>query len=92
MKKKLPKSKKNDLLLFFVLVALVLVYAVVTVAQIRLAQFNARLSSIEDSVTRIEESTKGLVDVVERYESALDLPEQQDGRIEVGVGDRREGR
>jgi len=91
MKKKLPKQR-YDAFLFFVLVALVLVFAVVAVQQIRMAQMNTRISSIEGSVMRIESGVGGLVGTVERYERALDLPEQQDGRIEGGVGDRREGK
>jgi len=90
--KKEPTRRRYDAFLFFVLVALILVFAVVAVQQVRMAQFNAKLSSIEDSVTRIESGIGGLVGTVERYERALDLPEQQDERIEVGVGDRREGK
>ena len=76
--------------MFFVLAALILVFAVVVVMQIRVVQFDKRLSSIESSVTRIEAGVGGLVGVVERYEKALDLPELGDEKIEVGVGDRKE--
>jgi len=60
MKKKLPKQR-YDAFLFFVLVALVLVFAVVVVQQLRMAQFNAKLSVIEDSVTRIEDGLSVLL-------------------------------
>jgi len=77
--------------MFFVLVALMLVFAVVAVLQIRMAQFNKRMAQfnkrmhvVEDSVTRIEDGMSEFVGVIERYERALDLPEIGDGRIEVG--------
>jgi len=91
MKKKLIKQR-YDAFLFFVLVGLILIAAIVTVQQIRIIQFNERLSSIEDSVGRIESGIGGLVGTVERYEKALDLPGVDDEKIEVGVGDRREGK
>jgi len=86
--KKEPTRRRYDAFLFFVLAALILVFGVVTVTQIRIAQFNKRMSSVEDSVTRIEDGMEKLVGVVRRYERALNLPEIDDGRIEVG--DRRE--
>jgi len=67
-----------------------MIFGLVLIQQMRDARFDVRLSSIEDSVTRIEDGMEKLVGVVERYENALNLPEIDDGRIEVG--DRREGK
>lgn len=89
--KKEPTRQRYDAFLFFVLVALIVVFAVVTVMQIRVAQFDKRMSSVEGSVTRIENGMDELVGVVRRYERALDIPGQQDlGTEQVAVGDRRE--
>ena len=93
--KKEQSKEKYDVFLFFVLAALILIMAIVTLQQIRIAQFNGRLISIEDSVTRIENSVGRFVGVMERYdgehERALNIPEQQDlGTEQVAIGDRRE--
>jgi len=89
MKKK-PVRQQNEVFLFFVFAALIMVFGLVLVGQMRDARFDARLSSIEDSVTRIENSTGQFVNVMERYERALALPGVDDEKIEVGVGDSRE--
>lgn len=82
--------------LFFIFAALILVFTVVTVQQIRMAQFNKRMCSVEDSVTRIEDGVDELIDAVKKYgwehEEARDFSQQTDRGTEVGTGDRREGR
>jgi len=94
--KKEPLKQRYDAFLFFVLAALILVFAVVTVMEIRIAQFDKRMSSVEDSVTRIEDGVQELMEVVRKYdwahEEASDFSQQSDRGTEVGVGDRREGR
>lgn len=87
MKRELPR-RRYDAFLFFVFAGLVVIFGLVFLEQMRDARFDARLSSIEDSVTRIEEGMDELVSVVERYERAILPPELEDGRMEVG--NRRE--
>lgn len=86
-------KQKYDAFLFFVLVALIIVFAVVSVIQIRVAQFDKRMSSVEDSVTRIEDGMQEVIEAVRRYEwaheEASDFSQQSDRGVEVGVGDRR---
>lgn len=85
--KKEPPERKYDVFLFFVFAALVMVFGLVLLEQMRDARFDARLSSIEDSVTKVEEGMDELVGVVRAYKRALNLPEVDDRGIEVG--DRR---
>lgn len=99
MKKKvssIPIKERYDGFLFFVLVALILVFAVVSVMQIRVAQFNARMSVVEDKVTRVESGVGELIEAVKKHnwahEEASDFSQKSDRGIEVGVGDRREER
>lgn len=79
--------------MFFVLVALITVFAVVAVQQIRVAQFNKRMHVVEDSVTRIEAGMEECVRAIRKYgwarEEVLDFSRQSDRGIEVGVGDRK---
>ena len=93
-KKKVPIKEKYDAFLFFVLVALVIVSAIVVVQQIRIMQFNQRMSLVEDSVTRIEGSVQEAIEAIRKYnwahEEASDFSQQSDRGTEVGVGDRRE--
>jgi len=83
-------------IMFFVLVALITVFAVVAVQQIRIAQFNKRMHIVEDSVTRIEDGMEECVRAIRKYkwthEEASDFSQQSDRGIEVGVGDRKERR
>lgn len=88
MKKQL--KQRSEVFLFFVFAALVLVFGLVLVGQMRDARFDARLASIEDSVMRIEKSTGAFVGVMRRYERALNLPEMPEQRVEIG--NRKEGR
>lgn len=88
--KKEQIKERYDVFLFFVLAALILIGLLVTVQQIRIAQFNARLTSIEGSVTRIESGVGQVVGVVKRYERALEPPEQSDIDEQVVAGDRKE--
>ena len=81
--KKQPKPK-SEVFLFFVFAALVLVFGLVLIGQMRDARFDARLTSIEVSVTKIEKSTGAFVGVMRRYERALDLPEVVEQRVEIG--------
>ena len=97
MKKKVssvPIKEKYDAFLFFVLVALIIVFAVVAVQQIRNAQMAVKIIIIEDSVTRIEGSMDKVIEAIKKYDwehqSALDFSQQSDRGTEVGVGDRRE--
>ena len=89
--KKVQVRQRNEVFLFFVFAALIMIFGLVLIQQMRDARFDARLSSIEDSVTRIEAGVGSLVGTVTRYEKALDLPGVDVEKLEVGVGDRREG-
>lgn len=88
MKKERVKQK-CDAFLLFVLVVLIMIFGLVFLEQIRDARFDARLSSIEGSVTRIEGGVEKLVGVIQRYERALDFPGQEDEDVQVGLGDRK---
>ena len=94
--KKEPTRRRYDAFLFFVLAALVLVFGGFAVMQIRVSQFDKRMSSVEDSVTRIEDGMQELVEAVKKYdwahEAASDFSQESDRGIEVGVGDRGEER
>ena len=99
MKKKvssIPTKERYDAFLFFVLAALILVFAVVAVQQVRVAQVVVKTSAIEDSVTRIEVSMDKVIEAIKKYnwvhEEASDFSQKSDRGIEVGVGDRREGK
>jgi len=93
-KKKVPIKEKYDAFLFFVFVALILVFAVVAVQQIRNAQMAVKIIIIEGSVTRIEVSMDKVIEAIKKYDwehqSASDFSQQTDRGIEVGVGDRKE--
>jgi uncharacterized protein HemX len=84
---------------FFVLVALLLIFGVIAVLQIRMVQFNKRMymvekrmHTVEDSVTRIEDGMEECVRAIRKYgwahEEASDFSRKSDRGIEVGVGDR----
>lgn len=98
MKKKklitLPIKEKYDAFLFFVLVGLIIVFGVVAVQQIRVAQVVVKISVIEDSVTRIENSMQKVIEAIKKYDweraEVLDFSQQINRGIEVGVGDRKE--
>lgn len=88
------EKKKLNVFLLFVLVALILILGVVSVQQIRMAQFNKRLTSIEGSVIRMENAVNNVVGAAERfnseYERAMTPPKSTDDGIQVGIGDRKE--
>ena len=92
MKKKEIINNKYYSLLFFIFIALILVFTIVTVQQIRLVKLNAKLFSIENDMTRIKAGVGGLVGTIERYEKALDLPGEEELGEEFLVGDRIEER
>lgn len=90
MKKKETINDKYYSFLFFIFIALILIFTIVTVQQIRMAKFDAKLDSIEDSVERIKSGVGGLVGTIERYERALDLPGEEELGEDFLVGDRIE--
>ncbi len=88
MKKKEQVKDRYYGFLFFIFAYLILVSSIVVVQQIRISQFNNRLFLIENSVERIESGVGGLVGTIERYERAMDLPEQEELGKEFLVGNR----
>lgn len=96
MKEKKQVKDRYYGFLFFIFVALLLIAGVVAVQQIRVAQVVVKVSSIEDSVTRIEDGVGELIETVRKFkwahEEASDSSIRQGEDIQVGVGDRRETR
>jgi len=94
MKKKEQVKDRYYSFLFFIFVALIIVFGVVAVQQIRNAQMAVKIIIIEDSVTRIEVSMDKVIEAIKKYdwehEEASDFSQQTDRGIEVGVGDRKE--